>query len=78
MIYTIASLDICHTPCNIDSEIHGNMYVVSYYNKETRENTTRKFEDREKALFVYTTLVEYAIRGYYSEADRRKILLNMA
>lgn len=77
MIWTIASLNICHSPCSIDYEKHGNKYVVSYYNSETKELTSRMFGDSEKATYVYCKLVEYAVNSMYSEADRREMLSNM-
>lgn len=74
MNYSIASLLECQGNLILDLSKDGNKYHVSLYNKETKQNTFKKFDCIENAYDTFETLSKYICLGLYNENDKRKVL----
>ena len=75
MIYTITSTLDYASSQELDLIKNGNKYNINLYNKDTKENTSIKLENKEQATSIYLKFVEFIINGLYSYEQRKRILL---
>lgn len=54
----------------------GNKYGVQLYNDETKEFTSKLFNSIDDAFIKFTQIAELIIKGMFSEADKRKMLVD--
>jgi len=54
----------------------GNKYNVQLYNDETKEFTSKLFNSIDDAFIKFTQIAELIIKGMFSEADKRKMLVD--
>ena len=54
----------------------GNKYNVQLYNDETKEFTSKLFNSIDDAFIKLTQIAELIIKGMFSEADKRKMLVD--
>ena len=79
MNYTIAVLEeynlgLGNLKLSIDH--HGNKYLVSLYNGDTKEDTYKLFDSIDDAFKVFSQLSEWIIKSYYTEQQKRNYLIN--
>lgn len=76
MNYTIAYLKQCNGNLKLNFNKNGKQYCIQLYNTETKELTTRNFELIDDAMSKFNILSALIIKNFYSEKQKREILLN--
>ena len=74
MSYTIASLEDIQAEVTYDFVTSGNKYIITIYNKLSKESQHKKYDTLDDAIKVFQKLTEVILTGCYSDEDRIKML----
>ena len=75
MNYTIASLEDVQGTISLDLSKHGDLYLVSIYDRETKKSYNKQFRDKADAKKRFLEISGMILDGTYSTEGRVKALL---
>lgn len=61
----------------VEIGMSGNKYYIYFVNNETKEMTSKHFDDIDKAMAAFNKMVELLIKGFGSEEYKREVLKSL-
>lgn len=74
MHYSIATLDLAHSPLSLEIYQTGNKTGICLYNSDTKESTRHEYCTRDDAWSNFQTIGKWMTLGLYTEQQKRDYL----